>query len=80
MDFCFQSCSKVLSKRSALATSPVRQVASLPTFGPFINPLLSGDNPFENRAAGAGWGLFGSQDQGWNHPPEGTRDPGEMAD
>lgn len=49
------SCPKALSKCSAMVTSSVRPVASQPIFCLYINPLISGYNPFTNRAARAGW-------------------------
>lgn len=45
----------ILSKCSAIVTSPVRPRASHRFFLPFIKPLTSRDNPFTNKAARAGW-------------------------
>ena len=51
---CLWSCSKVLSKCSAVVMSSVRPVASHPIFCLFIRPLILEDNLFTNRAARAG--------------------------
>ena len=50
-NFCLWSCFKVLPKCSAVVMMSVPPMASRPIFCLFINPLISRDNPFINRAA-----------------------------
>ena len=51
-NFCLWSCSKVVSKCSAMVAGSIRLVVSHPIFCLFINALIiSGDNLFANRAA-----------------------------
>lgn len=46
--------SKFFLKCPAIVLSSVRLVASHPIFCLFMNPLISGNTPFTNRAARAG--------------------------